>query len=98
MWLHCNSIKHSEQSSQNIALSDEVNEGIRAQFNMGVCGLHKDFHKMLHCGLHKVLARSLVDRQEWLKLVSMKRTALHRPLTPQRTVMVAYKAAVTPSP
>lgn len=98
MWLHRNSIKHSEQSTQNIALSNEINEDIRSQFNMGVRGLHRDFHKMLSGGVHKVLARPLVDRQEWLKLIVMKRSALRRPLTPQRTVMTTYKVAVTPSP
>ena len=81
-----------------MALSDSVNEGIRAQFNMGVVGLHRVFHKMLTGGVHKVLARPLVDCQEWLKLVTMKRTALRRPLTPQRSVMATYKVAVTPSP
>ena len=101
MWLHRNSIRHSDDGIQNRDLSRQVNAGIIQQFELGTKDLPPTYHQYLRAGLHRVLARPLVSRRECLQLVSSKRTRTRRESTPQRGIMQRFIdrcRAVTPSP
>ena len=62
-----------------------VNDGIHSQFDMGPNDLPKVVQRMLSVKRRTVLNKPLVDREEWLKLVRMERTAHRRALAPQRS-------------
>ena len=101
MWTHRNSIRHSDEGVQNRDLSAQVNAGIIEQFELGLENLPSRYHQFLAAGLHRILARPLVSRRDWLHLVSSKRRARNREDTPKRRVWHAFIdrcKAVTPSP
>ncbi|CAJ1927586.1 unnamed protein product [Cylindrotheca closterium] len=84
LWEHWNSVQHSEDNVQLQERSQQVNDGIHNQFAMGPTDLPKVVQRMLSVKRRTVLNKPLVDREEWLKLVRMERTAYHRALAPQR--------------
>ena len=101
MWLHRNSVRHSDDGVQNRDLSRQINAGIIQQFELGKKDLPPTYHQYLRAGLHCVLARPLVSRREWLQLVSSKRTRTRRESTPQRGIMQRFIEScrvATPSP
>ncbi|CAJ1945361.1 unnamed protein product [Cylindrotheca closterium] len=88
MWEHRNSVQHSEDNVQLLReRSQLVNGGIHSQFDMGPTNLPKVVHSMLAVKRRTVLNKPLVDREEWLKLVRMERTAYRRALAPQRRIL-----------
>ena len=87
MWEHRNSVQHSEDNVQLRERSRLVNDGIHSQFDMGLTDLPKVVQRMLSVKRRTVLNKPLVDREEWLKLVRMERTAHRRALAPQRRIL-----------
>ncbi|CAJ1963136.1 unnamed protein product [Cylindrotheca closterium] len=87
MWEHRNSVQHSEDNVQLRERSRLVNDGIHSQFDMGPTDLPKVVQRMLAVKRRTVLNKPLVDREEWLKLVRMERTAYRRALAPQRRIL-----------
>ncbi|CAJ1929830.1 unnamed protein product [Cylindrotheca closterium] len=55
---------------------------------MGPTDLPKVVQRMLAVKRRTVLNKPLVDREEWLKLVRMERTAYRRALAPQRLIII----------
>ncbi|CAJ1932975.1 unnamed protein product, partial [Cylindrotheca closterium] len=84
---HRNSVQHSEDNVQLRERSRLVNDGIHSQFDMGPTDLPKVVQRMLAVKRRTVLNKPLVDREEWLKLVRMERTAYRRALAPQRRIL-----------
>ncbi|CAJ1938568.1 unnamed protein product [Cylindrotheca closterium] len=87
LWEHRNSVQHSEDNVQLQERSQQVNDGIHNQFDMGPTDLPKVVQRMLSVKRRTVLNKPLVDREEWLKLVRMERTAYRRALAPQRRIL-----------
>ncbi|CAJ1967917.1 unnamed protein product [Cylindrotheca closterium] len=87
MWEHRNSVHHSEDNVQLRERSRLVDDGIHSQFDMGPTDLPKVVQRMLAVKRRTVLNKPLVDREEWLKLVRMERTAYRRALAPQRRLL-----------
>ncbi|CAJ1966071.1 unnamed protein product [Cylindrotheca closterium] len=87
MWEHRNSVQHSEDNVQLRERSRLVNDGIHSQCDMGPTDLPKVVQRMLAVKRRTVLNKPLVDREEWLKLVRMERTAYGRALAPQRRIL-----------
>ncbi|CAJ1931347.1 unnamed protein product [Cylindrotheca closterium] len=87
MWEHRNLVQHSEDNVQLRERSQLVNDGIHSQFDMGPTDLPKVVQRMLAVKRQTVLNKPLVDREEWLKLVRMERTAYRRALAPQRRIL-----------
>ena len=101
MWTNRNSIRHSDDGVHNRELSAQVNQGIIAQFELGLDNLPRKYHQFMAAGLHRVLARPLVARRDWLQLIAAKRRAVRRDNTPQRRIwheFIDRCTAVTPSP
>ena len=84
MWIHRNSITHSEESAQNIQLSAQINDGIKEQFSLGIQDLPAHVRPLLKDGLKKVLRQNLLDRQDWLQLVRLERRHASRAAKRQR--------------
>ncbi|CAJ1951475.1 unnamed protein product, partial [Cylindrotheca closterium] len=87
MWEHRNSVQHLEDNVQLRERSRLLNDGIHSQFDMGPIDLPKVVQRMLAVKRRTVLNTPLVDREEWLKLVRMERTAYRRALAPQRRIL-----------
>ncbi|CAJ1970317.1 unnamed protein product [Cylindrotheca closterium] len=87
LWEHRNLVQHSEDNVQLQERSQQVNDGIHNQFDMGPTDLPKVVQRMLSVKRRTVLHKPLVDREEWLKLVRMERTAYRRALAPQRRIL-----------
>ncbi|CAJ1945764.1 unnamed protein product, partial [Cylindrotheca closterium] len=68
MWEQRNAVQHSDDNVQLRERHCVVNEGIHSQFDMGSADLPPDIRRMLTCR-HGVLRKSLVDKEEWLKLL-----------------------------
>ncbi|CAJ1929534.1 unnamed protein product [Cylindrotheca closterium] len=87
LWEHRNLVQHSEDNVQLQERSQQVNDGIHNQFDMGPTDLPKVVQRLLSVKRRTVLNKPLVDREEWLKLVRMERTAYRRALAPQRRIL-----------
>jgi hypothetical protein len=96
MWEHRNSVQHSEDNVQLRERSRLVNDGIHSQFDMGLTDLPKVVQRMLSVKRRTVLNKPLVDREEWLKLVRMERTAHRRALAPNAAFSIASFTRTTP--
>ncbi|CAJ1945729.1 unnamed protein product [Cylindrotheca closterium] len=90
MWEHRNSVQHLEDNVQLRECSRLVNDGIHSQFDMGPTDLPKVVQRMLAVKRRTVLNKPLVNREEWLKLVRMERTAYRRALAPQRRILHGF--------
>ncbi|CAJ1934649.1 unnamed protein product, partial [Cylindrotheca closterium] len=83
MWEQRNAVQHSDDNVQLRERHCVVNEGIHSQFDMGSADLPPDIRRMLTCR-HSVLRKSLVDKEEWLKLLRQERKDYRRSLRAQR--------------
>ncbi|CAJ1948760.1 unnamed protein product [Cylindrotheca closterium] len=83
IWEQRNAVQHSDDNVQLRERHCAVNEGIYSQFDMGSADLPPDIRHMLTCR-HSVLRKSLVDKEEWLKLLRQERKAYRRSLRAQR--------------
>ncbi|CAJ1937063.1 unnamed protein product [Cylindrotheca closterium] len=90
IWEHRNSVQHSEDNVQLHERSPQVNNGIHSQFDIGSTDLPKVVQRLLSVKRRTVLNKPLVDREEWLKLVKMERTAYRRALAPQRRILYRF--------
>ncbi|CAJ1954019.1 unnamed protein product [Cylindrotheca closterium] len=82
MWESRNAVQYLDD---NVQLHDShcaVNKGVHSQFDMGSTDLPLDTRCMLTCR-HSVLCKSLVDKEEWLKLLRLERKANPRSLQAQ---------------
>ena len=87
MWEHRNSVQHSDDNVNLRERSRLVNDRIHSQFDMGTDDLPKKFRPMLRCTRQSVLRKLLVDREDWVKLLSTERRAQRRALAPQRRLL-----------
>ncbi|CAJ1935339.1 unnamed protein product [Cylindrotheca closterium] len=83
MWEQRNSVQHSDDNVQLRERHSTVNEGIHSQFDMGPDDLPKEIQPMLTCR-RRVLRKSLVDKEEWLKLLRQERRDFRRSMKAQR--------------
>ncbi|CAJ1929274.1 unnamed protein product, partial [Cylindrotheca closterium] len=83
MWEQRNSVQHSDDNVQLRERHSTVNEGIHSQFDMGPDDLPKEIQPMLTCR-RRVLRKSLVDKEEWLKLLRQERRDFRRSIKAQR--------------
>jgi hypothetical protein len=90
MWLHRNSIKHSDESVQSRALLRQVDAGILSEFAMGTEGLPREIKPKLKGSVHRVLRKPLQAKQEWLKSVSAARKQQRRALAAQVRCMHSF--------
>lgn len=84
MWSHRNSIQHLDESASARKRRRLVDDGIHAEFEMGLEDLPKHLHRMLSVCKAQVLRKSLDAKEDWLLLISTSRTAHRRSLTAQR--------------
>ncbi|CAJ1947444.1 unnamed protein product [Cylindrotheca closterium] len=83
MWEQRNSVQHSDDNVQLCERHSTVNEGIHSQFDMGLDDLPKEIRPML-TSRRRVLRKSLVDKEEWLKLLRQERRDFRRSMKAQR--------------
>ncbi|CAJ1937330.1 unnamed protein product [Cylindrotheca closterium] len=83
MWEQRNSVQHSDDNVQLRERHSTVNEGIHSQFDMGPDDLPKEIQPML-TSRRRVLRKSLVDKEEWLKLLCQERRDFRRSMKAQR--------------
>ena len=94
MWEQRNSIQHSDDNLQLRERHRTVNEGIHSQFDMGPDDLPPEIRPMLTCR-RRVLRKSLVDKEEWLKLLRQERRDFRRSMKAQRR---SLRTLFSPSP
>ncbi|CAJ1951018.1 unnamed protein product [Cylindrotheca closterium] len=85
MWEQWNSVQHSDDNVQLRERHSTVNEGIHSQFDMGPDDLPREIQPMLTSRRRRrVLRKSLVDKEEWLKLLCQERRDYRRSMKAQR--------------
>ncbi|CAJ1935378.1 unnamed protein product [Cylindrotheca closterium] len=77
-----NSIQHLDDNVQLRERHSTINEGIHSQFDMGPDDLPKEIQPML-TSRRRVLCKSLVDKEEWLKLLCQERKDFCRSMKAQ---------------
>ena len=90
MWEHRNSIKHSDLSRQAQAQIRQADAAIHSQFDMGTADLPRIIRPFLSGDRRRVLRKSLVDKEVWLKLLRAERLAQRRSLRHQRRTLRAF--------
>ena len=90
MWEHRNSIKHSDLSRQAQAQIRQADAAIHSQFDMGTADLPPIIRPFLSGDRRRVLRKSLVDKEVWLKLLRAERMAQRRSLRAQRRTLRAF--------
>ena len=90
MWEHRNSIKHSDLSRQAQARIRQADAAIHSQFDMGTADLPRIIRPFLSGDRRRVLRKSLVDKEVWLKLLRAERMAQRRSLRHQRRTLRAF--------
>ena len=97
MWIHRNSIQHSETNTRYLGRHREVDRGIREQYSMGKRDAPPRVRSMLAVPIRNVLGRPLDDRIEWLSLASRERTLYRRSLVRQRRMIYELRSRRSPS-
>ena len=83
MWEHRNSIKHSDLSLQAQERIRQVDAEIHSQFDMGTSDLPPLVRQSLSGDRRRVLRKSLVDKEVWLRYI-------RRSLRAQRKMLRAF--------
>ena len=87
MWKNRNAVFHSDRNSHYLPRHREVDLSITEQYRMGTAELPVSVRHLLREPKHKLLQRSLEDRENWLRVVSRARTTERRSLVRQRRMI-----------
>mmetsp|Transcript_24040 Transcript_24040/g.58818 ORF Transcript_24040/g.58818 Transcript_24040/m.58818 type:complete len:195 (+) Transcript_24040:1803-2387(+) len=90
MWEHRNSVRHSDDNVNYRECSRQVNERIHSQFDMGTDDLQVQTRPMLNRTRQSVLQKTLVDREEWVKMLTSECRRHRRALAPQHKLLYDF--------
>ena len=95
---HRNSIKHSDLSLQAQERIRQVDAEIHSQFDMGTSDLPPLVRQSLSGDRRRVLRKSLVDKEVWLRYIRAERVAQRRSLRAQRKMLGPSSVSAAPPP